>query len=79
MSSEDPENERLAPQTITDRISALEVGDAVSLNARDTRYEVVDTDTHSVVVEDADGNRVTLSHNLQSGGWILSEDVYFVD
>lgn len=68
-----------SPQTITDRLSDLESGDTVYVNDREMAYEVVDTDTYSVIVTDEHGNQVTFSQNLQSGGWVVSEDIWRVD
>lgn len=67
------------PQTITDRFTALESGDTVYVNDREMAYEVVDTDTYSVIVTDEHGNQVTFSQNLQSGGWVVSEDIWRID
>ena len=72
------ERNGLPPQTITDRFDGLEAGDQLSVNDRERTYEVVDTDTYSVIAEDPDGNLVTFSQNLQSGGWSLCEDVFHV-
>lgn len=69
----------LAPKTITDRFSGLEIDDLVYVNDRETPYEVVDTDTYSVTARDPDGNRVTFSQNLQSGGWVVHEGVWHVE
>lgn len=83
MSSDHPEesaaSEPMAPKTITERFNSLEAGDKVTVNNHKLTYEVVDTDTYSVVVEDPEGHRVTFSQNLQSGGWMINEDVFRVD
>lgn len=72
-------SEPLDPETLTERFDDLETGDTFRVNDRESTYEVVDTDTYSVVAEDADGTRVVISMNLQSGGWTLSEDVVYVE
>jgi hypothetical protein len=79
MSSDQTDSKSLAPKAITDRFNSLEVGDMVTVNNHELSYEVVDTDTYSVVAEDPDGHRVTFSQNLQSGGWMISEDVFHVE
>lgn len=73
------ESKQLAPKTITERFDNLEAGDKISVNNHKRTYEVVDTDTYSVIVEDPNGNQVTFSQNLQSGGWIVNEDVFHVE
>lgn len=82
MSSDDStdgsESEPLAPKTITSRFDNLDTGDSIRLNNREQVYEVVDTDTYSVIVEDVSGQRVTVSQNLQTGGWTISEEVFHV-
>lgn len=75
-SSEPPS---LAPKEITDRFTNLEVGDTISVNNRDLTYEVIDTDTYSIIAEDADGHQVTFSQNLQSGGWTINEQVFHIE
>jgi len=76
--ADDPQS-KLAPKTITDRFDGLAVGDTFTVNGHDRAFEVVDTSTYSVVAEDADGHRVTVAQNLQTGGWSISEEVYHVD
>lgn len=71
--------ESLAPREITDRFDGLDVGDAFTVNGHERTYEVVDTDTYSVVAEDSRGHRVVFSQNLQSGGWSVNEEVFRVD
>jgi len=71
--------EPLAPKEITERFDSLEAGDEVTVNNHELTYEVIDTDTYSVVAEDPEGHRVTFSQNLQSGGWMLNEDVVHVE
>lgn len=73
------EREPLAPRTITDRFADLEVGDVVTFNDRERSYEVVDTSTYSVTVADPDGTHITLSQNLQTGGWVVHEEVWWID
>lgn len=72
------ESEALAPKTITERFNNLEAGDSVSVNNHEWTYEVIDTDTYSVIAEKPNGNQVTFSQNLQSGGWVINEDVFHV-
>jgi hypothetical protein len=79
MSSDQTDAKSLAPKAITERFSSLEVGDIVAVNNHELSYEVVDTDTYSVIAEGPDGHRVTFSQNLQSGGWMISEDVFHVE
>jgi hypothetical protein len=79
MSSDQIDGESLAPKAITERFDGLEAGDTVTVNNHDRRYEVMDTDTYSVVAEDPDGHRVTFSQNLQSGGWMINEEVFHVE
>ncbi|WP_222914509.1 transcriptional regulator [Natrinema sp. SYSU A 869] len=73
------ERETLAPQTITDRFADLEVGDGITFNDREQAYEVVETNKYSVTVADPNGNHVTLSQNLQTGGWVVHEEVWWID
>ena len=73
------EPEPLAPKEITDRFAKLEEGDTVSVNDRGQTYEVIDTDTYSVIVEDEAGRQITFSQNLQSGGWTINEQVFYVE
>ena len=73
------ENHRqLSPDAITDRLSAVSVGDTLVLNERDTAYEVVNVDRYSVTVRGPDGNRLSVAQNLQSGGWVINEDIWWV-
>lgn len=79
-STDEPtDGETQSPKTITERFNALEEGDAVTVNNHERTYEVVDTDTYSIVAEDAAGHRVTFSQNLQTGGWTVSEEVVRVE
>lgn len=76
--NESTDTEALAPKTITERFNNLEPGDELTVNNHELTYEVVDTDTYSVIVEDPNGQRATFSQNLQSGGWMLNEEVFHV-
>lgn len=76
---DDSAPEPLAPNTITERLDGLEPGDEVTVNSHKLTYEVVDTDTYSVIAEDPTGHRVTFAQNLQTGGWTFSEDVAHID
>ena len=69
----------LAAKTITERFNALEPGDELTVNNHERTYEVLDTDTYSVIAADPDGYRVTFSQNLQTGGWTLSEEVTSIE
>lgn len=77
-SDETADSETLSPKMITERFNSCEPGDELTVNNHELTYEVIDTDTYSVVAEDPDGHRVTFSQNLQSGGWMLNEDVFYV-
>jgi len=79
MDSAPPESDPLPSQTITERFSTLETGDQLTVNNHDRTYEVVDTDTYSVIAEDQDGQRVTFSQNLQTGGWNISEEISYIE
>lgn len=78
-SGERTESDALAPKTITERFNSLEPGDEVTVNSHELTYEVVDTDTYSVIAEGPDGHRVTFSQNLQTGGWNFTEEVAHVE
>lgn len=69
----------LAPKEITDQFNELTEGDTISVNNRERTYEVIDTDTYSVIAEDATGRQITVSQNLQSGGWTINEQVFYVE
>ncbi len=70
---------RLPPKALTERLADVEEGDRIRINDRDAAYEVVATDRYSVTVTDPDGNRLSLSQNLQSGGWTVNEAVRRVE
>ena len=69
----------LAPKEITERFGQLGAGDTVSINNHELTYEVIDTDTYSIIAEDSAGNQVTFSQNLQTGGWTLSEEIFHLE
>lgn len=69
---------RLPPGTITDRLAAVEKGDTLVVNDRERTLEVVDTGRYSVTAVDPRGNDYTISQNLQTGGWNVHEDVWWV-
>ncbi|WIV68802.1 transcriptional regulator [Natrialbaceae archaeon AArc-T1-2] len=73
------ERDRLSPQMLTDRFDSLSVGDEISFNDRDTVYEVVETDKYSVTVADPNDNHIRLSQNLQTGGWVAHEEIWWID
>lgn len=78
MDSQPPESDSLPSQTITQRFSNLEAGDQLTVNSHDRTYEVIDTDRYSIIAEDPDGQRVTFSQNLQTGGWNVTEEISYV-
>lgn len=78
-STDESESEQLAPKTITSRFNNLDAGDIIRLNNREQEYEVVDTDTYAVIAEDPSGQRITVSQNLQTGGWTISEEIFHVE
>lgn len=82
MTSEDsrPNSDRpqLSPQAITDRLHEMEEGDELVVNDRERVFEVVETDRYSIVAVDRQENRYTISQNLQTGGWSVHEDVWWV-
>ena len=75
----DAPSEAQSKKTTTDRINELEPGDVVYGNNRSAAYEVVDTDTYSVVVTDEHGTQVTFAQNLQTGGWTINEEIHRVE
>lgn len=77
-SGTDTDTEPLPPKELTERFNELKPGDEFSVNNHELTYEVIDTDTYSVVAEDPHGHRVTFSQNLQSGGWTVSEEVFYL-
>ncbi|RQG86786.1 transcriptional regulator [Natrarchaeobius halalkaliphilus] len=81
MTREDTESvgESLEPAEITERFNELEAGDTVTVNNHELTYDVIDTDTYSVIATDPFGQQVTFSQNLQSGGWTMSETVFDVE
>ncbi len=81
MTADRPESssEAQSQKTITNRIDGLEPGDVVYVNNRQEAYEVVDTDTYSVVARDKHDTRVRLAQNLQTGGWTLNEEIQRID
>lgn len=68
----------LSPQAITDRFQTVEKGDKLVVNDRETVFEVVETDRYSVMAVDSQGNEYTISQNLQTGGWSVHEDIWWV-
>jgi hypothetical protein len=77
-SNQAPDSTQLPPQKITDRLRAVDEGDELAVNDREASYQVVETDRYSVVVRDDQGNSYTVAQNLQTGGWSLHEDVWWV-
>ncbi|MFB6102168.1 MAG: transcriptional regulator [Haloplanus sp.] len=68
----------LAPATLTTRLDGVETGDELRLNDRDQAFEVVETSRYAIRVIDPSGNDYTISQNLQTGGWQIHEDVWWV-
>ena len=68
MSSDQTDDESndnpLAPKEITERFDNLKAGDELTVNNHELTYEVVDTDTYSVVAEDPEGYQVELIEEL---------------
>lgn len=79
MVPEPTDSEPLSSKTITDRFNDLKAGDELTVNNHERTYEVIETDTYSVIAEDPAGNRVTFSQNLQTGGWNVSEEVSYIE
>lgn len=79
MVPEPTDSESLPPKTITKRFNNLETGDRLTVNGHERTYEVIDTDTYSVIAEDPAGNHVTFSQNLQTGGWSISEEISYIE
>ncbi|ELY63416.1 hypothetical protein [Natronococcus jeotgali] len=69
---------RLAPKSLTDRVDAVSVGDEITFNDREESYEVVETDRYSVTLSGLNDERITLSQNLQTGGWAVHEELWWV-
>lgn len=64
---------------LTEVISSLSEGDTIHINDREAVYTILDTNTYSVTAQDEYGTRVTISQNLQTGGWVITETVYRVE
>lgn len=83
MTSDDPmpdsDRSQLSPKAITTRFEAVETGDRLLLNDRDRVFEVVETSRYAITVVDPNGNNYTISQNLQTGGWSVHEDVWWVE
>lgn len=83
MTSDDPtpdsDRSQLSPKAITTRFEAVEAGDRLLLNDRDRVFEVVETSRYALTVVDPNGNNYTISQNLQTGGWSVHEDVWWVE
>lgn len=77
-SRSDSDRPELSPRAITDRFQAMEKGDKLVVNDRETVLKVVETDRYSVLAVDSRGNEYTISQNLQTGGWSVHEDVRWV-
>lgn len=75
----DADRAPLSPKTITERFDSLSVGDRITFNDRERAYEVVETDTYSVTVADRNDKRITLSQNLQTGGWVVHEEIWWLE
>ena len=79
MVSEPTDPDSLSAKKITERFNSLEAGDRISVNNHKLVYEVIDTDTYSIIAEDPNGHRITFSQNLQTGGWTVSEDISTIE
>lgn len=77
-SGRDSDRRQLSSQAISSRLEAVEKGDELIVNNRETVFEVVETDRYSVTVVDSEENQYTISQNLQTGGWSVHEDVWWV-
>lgn len=69
----------LTQDAITEELADVSTGDKLVFNNREGPYEIVETDRYSVTVVDPEGNRIRVSQNLQTGGWIAHEDIWWVD
>lgn len=76
---DDADRAALSPRATTDRLQAAKEGDELVLNDRERVFEVVETDRYSVRVVDSRGNEYTISQNLQTGGWNVHEEVWWVE
>lgn len=74
----DGDRSPLSPKALTTRLDAVEAGDELRVNDRDQVFEVVGTDRYAVRVVDRNGNEHTISQNLQTGGWRIHQDVWWV-
>jgi hypothetical protein len=69
----------LSPNALTTRLDGVEAGDELHVNDREQVFEVVETDRYAVRVVDRNGNEHTISQNLQTGGWRIHQDVWWVE
>lgn len=77
-SRQDSDRPQLSLQAITTRLDQVETGDRLVMNDRETAVEVIETDRYSVLAVDSKGNEYTISQNLQTGGWSVHEDVWWL-
>lgn len=70
---------QLSPKALTTQFEEVEPGDKLLLNDRSTVFEVVRSSRYSISVVDPNGNDYTISQNLQTGGWSIHEDVWWVE
>jgi hypothetical protein len=75
MTEKDTEQNSLSKQELAQRIDDLETDDKITVNNHEQPYRVVSTETYSVIVETPNGHKVTISQNLQTGGWQITETV----
>lgn len=73
------DSDSLSAKTITERFNGLEKGDELTVNNHKLTYEVIDTDTYSVIAKDPEGHMVTFAQNLQTGGWTISEEITHIE
>lgn len=76
MAEKDAEGNMASEQELAKEVSDLEPGDEIYVNGKEETYQVVSVKTYSVIAEKAGGHRVTISQNLQTGGWSITETVH---
>lgn len=75
MTEKETEKSSISKHELAERIDDLEPDDEISVNNHEQPYRVVSTETYSVVAETPNGHKVTISQNLQTGGWNITETV----
>jgi len=79
MGSEETSSDAMTPETLTELLTELEPGEQFTLNNHDRTYTVSERDTYSVIAKDESGHQVTISQNLQTGGWSVNETVIHIE